>query len=120
MPHVPGADYLLGYFFEFGPAKKDGPVEVGDVLDWGRALGIEWAPWHIRLFVRLSRDYCAAQYKATKYDAAPPWPGAVKMWRWVRNEKAERRLDRDMRVLEQRKEARPDGDRKRRRDPTSG
>lgn len=118
MPHIPGGDYLLAYFFEMGPATKDGPLSMLEVRQWaGPLTGFDdWPHWQARLFVRLSRDYCAAQYEATKYNAAPPWPGAVKMWRWVRNEKAERRLDRDMRVLEQRKEARPDGDRKRRRD----
>lgn len=115
MPHVPGGEYLLAYFFEFGPATKDGPVDLLAVESWGRALGVEWKPWQARLFVRLSRDYCIAQQEAVKYNAAPPWPGAVKMWRWVRSTKAERRLDRDERMLDQRnKEARPDGDRKRR------
>jgi hypothetical protein len=93
MPHVPGSEHLLSIFFEFGPAKKDGPVEVGDVLDWGIALGIEWKPWHTRLFVRLSRDYCVAQFEATKFYAPPPWPGIAKVWDYVRAKETGRRAE---------------------------
>jgi len=74
----------MSHFFEMGPATKDGPLEMRDVLKWGEALGVEWKPWQSRLLVRLSREYCVAQQEATKFDAPPPWPGAVKMWGWVR------------------------------------
>jgi hypothetical protein len=93
MPDASGGEDLLGYFFEFGPSLPDGPVSARDVLSWGEALGIEWQPWQTRLFVRLSREYCAAQHEARPESALPPWPPAVKMWRWVENQKRERALD---------------------------
>lgn len=96
-PHVPGSDYLLKWFFEFGPCGKDGPVTVPEVLKWGDALGIEWKPWQTRLFVRLSREYVAEQYRARDVRAAPPWPDAAPMWRWVQSQKGERSLDQEER-----------------------
>lgn len=113
MPDSSGGDDLLGYFFEFGPTKAEGPAEIGDVLDWARALGIEWQPWQSRLFVRLSREYVAAQHAARPENALPPWPAAVNMWRWVRNQKAERRLDQDEAAIDQRmREKAANGNRK--------
>lgn len=92
-PGATGGEDLLAYFFEFGPATADGPVTICDILKWGEALGIEWQPWQSRLFLRLSRDYCAAQQEGKAENALPPWPPAVKMWRWVENQKRERALD---------------------------
>lgn len=100
MPDVPAGQYLLNWFFEFGPVGKDGPVTPGDVKDWGEVLGIRWKPWQARLFVRLSREYATEQHRASGYDALPPWDGAVKMWQWVRNQLAERELDRQEQMLD--------------------
>lgn len=93
MPDATGGEDLLGYFFEFGPSGTDGPVAIGEILKWGGALGIKWQPWQSRLFLRLSREYCAQQHAARPESALPPWPPAVNMWRWVENQKRERALD---------------------------
>ena len=93
---MPGADFLISILFEFGPTGKDGAVTPLEVESWARALGVEhFDPWITRLFVRLSRDYCGEQHRASKRDAQPPWTEAVKMWRWVQNQKAEKSLDRE-------------------------
>lgn len=110
MPYIPGGDYLLAYFFEFGPATKDGAVEPPDVESWARILGIEWKPWQARLFVRLSREYVAEQHRAKGYHAEPPWPGAVSMWRWVRAQQTEHRAKETLK-----QELPKDGNRKRHR-----
>lgn len=116
MPEVVAGAHLLEYFFEFGPATKDGPVTAGEVREWGTLLGVEWEPWEARLFLRLSREYCTMQHEASKRHCPPPWPPAVKMWQWVQNHLAERKMDRDEAAIEQRmkEKAQTNGNRKRR------
>lgn len=106
MPEVPGGENLLLYFFEMGPAGAKGPLTMHEVRSWAPILiGFdEWPNWQARLFVRLSREYCAQQNLARDWDAQPPWQPAVAMWRWVRNWKAEKQLDRAEREIEQRME----------------
>lgn len=99
MPDTSESNYLLNIFFEFGPATKDGPVDPLQVEAWGRALGVTFKPWQTRLFVQLSRAYCAAQFESTKHDAPCPWPEVEKMWHWARNQKAEQSLDREEKRL---------------------
>lgn len=116
MPEVPGGAALLAHFFEMGPAGVEGPLSMREVRSWAEPLtGYEdWPGWQSRLFVRLSREYCAEQHRARDYYALPPWPPAVKMWQWVRAELAERQMDRDKEAIEQRmKEAPANGNRKR-------
>ena len=75
--------------------------------------------------MELSRAYMAESFAARDYNAQPPWEEAVLMWRWVRNQRAEKSLDRferqadRQRQLEERKEKTADGSRKRRRNPAS-
>jgi len=95
LPQVPGADQIIGILFEFGPTGKEGAVIPLEVESWARALGVEFDPWMTRLFIRLSREYCGEQHRASKRDAEPPWPEALKMWRWVQNQKAEKSWDRE-------------------------
>lgn len=98
MPDVPAAGLdLLNYFFEMGPATKDGPLDMQEVRSWAPPLtgADDWPPWQARLFVRLSREYVSMQHLASKRDCPPPWPPAVAMWRWVQNQKAERSWDRE-------------------------
>lgn len=93
MPPLEFGQYLVDYLFEFGPVKKDGPIEGPDLVAWQQLLGIEWQPWQSRLLVRLSRAYLAETYAATKRDAKPPWPGAARQWKIVQQKMAERRVD---------------------------
>lgn len=97
MPDIEGLEYLVEYLFRMGPASKDGPLEMREVQSWAPVLTgyDEWPGWQAELFVRLSREYCGEQHRASKRDAEPPWPEAVKMWRWVQNQKAEKSWDRE-------------------------
>lgn len=94
MPDMPGAEYLLERLFWGGPVKKDGPLEEMDVEARGRLLGIEWEPWEAEALLRMSQGYFGEMQTASKWDAPPPWPDAVRMWQWVRNQRAERTWDR--------------------------
>ena len=112
MPDTEESNYLLSIFFEFGPVTKDGPVTAGDVLDWAKVMGVRFKPWQARMFIQLSRAYCGAQHESTNFHAPPPWPGAEKMWQWVRAQQIEQRTKA---VLDQ--EIPKNGNRQRRRDP---
>lgn len=104
MPVTHGGEHLLAYFFEMGPTTADGSLGMAEVQAWAGPLTgrDEWEPWQARLFVRLSRVYSAEQHRARSPDALPSWPYAVKMWRWVQNQMAERSFDRLERDIEHR------------------
>lgn len=97
-PDVSDIDSLFGYFFRMGPATTEGPLDMREVRSWAAVLiGHEdWPAWQAEMFVRLSREYCAAQHAARDYHAVPPWPGAVKMWAWVRAQQMDERVKRNL------------------------
>lgn len=99
MPPIRWGQYLLDYLWEIGPTKKDGPIEAQDLLAWAQLLGIEWEPYEAKLLVHLSKMYLGESHSASKREAPCPWPEFEKAWRWARNQKAEKSLDREERRL---------------------
>lgn len=95
MPPPPDGFYLIEYLFEFGPVKKGGSQELesGDLVHWEHLLGIEWKPYESRLLLRMSKAYFGEMNSATKRDAPPPWGIFAKPWKWVQQQKGERRLN---------------------------
>lgn len=93
MPPTPSLGYLLEYLFEFGPTSGEQPIGGLELEAWERLLGIEWHPWESRLMHKLSKAYISEMHAATKRDAPPPWAIFEKPWRWIQQQKAERRLD---------------------------
>ncbi len=93
MPPLRSGHYLIEYLFEFGPTNGDKPLGAVDLVAWQELLGIEWAPYEARLLVQLSRAYLGETHRATKRDAAPPWAEFERPWRWVQQQKGERRLN---------------------------
>jgi hypothetical protein len=110
MPPVPAfAPFLLEYFFELGPIKKDSAIEPIDIPGWEHVLGVEFQPWQARALLKMSRAYHVEMFSAREWDAPPPWKGAAKQWKWARNKRSEQNL----KELQQRppKEKKRDGDR---------
>lgn len=93
MPPLENGRHLLDLLFRWGPGKKDGPLEAPDIESWSRQWGIELEPWEVETLSQMSQAYMAELHGASKPDAPPPWPDAAPMWRWVKNYKAERALD---------------------------
>ena len=100
LPPVSWGRDLLDYLWEIGPTKKDGPIEAVDLVAWEHLLGIEWQPYQSRLLIKLSKAYLGESFAATKREAPCPWPEFESKWRWARNQKAEKSLDREERRLE--------------------
>lgn len=77
MPPVDTGGYLLAYFLEVGPAMAAGMGSAAITHQELRAfqdnIGLELAPWEIRILRRLSNDYLNASYLAEKSDCRPPW-----------------------------------------------
>lgn len=77
MPPLMWGDYLIGYLFEFGPTMPagmgNGPLSAVEIAAWQGLLGIEFQPWEARLLRRLSSEYLAESYAATKRDCPPPF-----------------------------------------------
>lgn len=92
MPELEHGQYLVDLLFRIGPFQKDAPLDMLVLVAWQQA-GIELSLWESETLIRLSQAYMAEAHAATKPNADPPWEEAVPMWRWVRNYKAERKLD---------------------------
>lgn len=99
MPPVDWGQYLIDYLWKFGPTKKDWPLGAEDLVAWEHLLGIEWEPFESETLIALSKAYLGESHSATKREAPCPWPEYEKAWRWARNQKAERALDREERRL---------------------
>lgn len=110
MPPLSQGEYLVDLLFRIGPVKKDGALEGPDLRDWEYLMGIELSPWEAEALAKMSNGYAAEMHAAVKPDAPPPWPAAVPMWRWVKNQKAERALDKfeEREERRQRRKARVD------------
>lgn len=80
-PNLPDnpAPYLVEYLFEVGPTVSAGmgPVILGwrDLQAWQELIGIDLAPWELRLLRRLSADYLSQSLKAEKPDCPAPFLG---------------------------------------------
>lgn len=83
MPEVEGVDHLASILFRVGPVRKEEPITEQDLESWERRRGIELAPWQADLLVDASRAYLSEMHAARKISAAPPWPPAIKMWKYV-------------------------------------
>jgi len=77
MPPVEGAEYLLEYLWEVGPAMSGsmgaGPITHEELRSWTALNGIELQPWEVRFLRRLSHEYLAESQRAEKRDAKAPW-----------------------------------------------
>lgn len=83
MPDLDGADYLVTVLFRIGPSVGEKPISEQDICFWEQRRGIELAPWQADAIVDMSRAYMSESYAAEKMSAPPPWPKAVKMWKYV-------------------------------------
>lgn len=72
-----GAQYLLGYLFEIGPAVPvgmgDGPITHCEIAAWMANTGIRLTPWEARTLRRLSVDYVREASRATQSSHPAPW-----------------------------------------------
>lgn len=67
-PGVPdGFEYLLGWFYDVGPAETGGmgpaPLSYSEIRAWRLEQGIELNPWEARILRVLSASFCAARGK---------------------------------------------------------
>jgi hypothetical protein len=76
-PVIPEASFLLGYFYEIGPALSTGAgpavITQQEFSKWQENMGIELRPWQIRLLRQLSTEYIAESNKAAKPECPAPW-----------------------------------------------
>lgn len=92
MPELEHGQHLVDLLFRIGPIKRESPIEMVDIGAWMGA-GLELSLWEAETLIRMSQAYMGESHLATKPNAEPPWEDAIPMWRWVRNYKAERALD---------------------------
>lgn len=88
MPEPPAGMYLIDALFKIGPVQHEAPISWQDLESWERRRGIELAPWQADLLVEMSKAYLGEMYAARECHALPPWPDAVPMWRYVKDEAA--------------------------------
>jgi hypothetical protein len=74
------AQYLLGYFFEIGPAiaagMGNGPITHAELQAWQGNTGIELNAWEARLLKQLSVEYVNQQHLSSVPDCPAPWSDA--------------------------------------------
>lgn len=92
VPPIEWGQHLVDLLWEFGPVKKEWPLEDVNILAIQQVLGVQFQPWESRLLLRLSREYYGEMNAATKRDAPPPWPDAAPQWQQVRNAVSARNL----------------------------
>ena len=85
-PVVQEGQYLLDILFAVGPVRGDGPVYEENLQAWEHRRGIELHPWQADIILELSRDYLSEMHAAREYNALPPWPPAINMWKYVRDQ----------------------------------
>lgn len=83
LPEIYGGEYLVAVLFRIGPIRKEEPISDEDIGHWERRRGVELAPWEADILVEMSRAYMSQMHAASKMAAPPPWPPAVKMWKYV-------------------------------------
>jgi hypothetical protein len=104
MPEITAGEYLVGALFQMGPIGKEEALDYGQIETWARVRGVSLQPWQYDLLVDLSRAYLAESYEARDRNAKAPWEPARKMWAWVKNQRAERSLDRLEKTLDKQQE----------------
>lgn len=85
-PHVPEGLYLIEILFKVGPTRGDGPLYEEHLQPWEQRRGIQLEPWQADLLLELSQKYLVESHDARDWNALPPWPPAVKMWKYVRDQ----------------------------------
>lgn len=85
-PRISGGEYLIETLFAVGPVRAEGPLYEEHLQAWERRRGIELAPWEADLLLDLSRAYLTEMHDAREWATLPPWPPAVKMWKYVRDQ----------------------------------
>lgn len=86
-PDIEFGQYLVDILFQVGPTKADGPLEEAALEPWERRRGIELQPWQADAILAMSRAYLSEMHAAGHWNAFPPWPPAVRMWKYVRDQK---------------------------------
>lgn len=114
-PDLNGGGYLVEVLFQIGPAHGEAPLAERDLEPWERRRGIMLEPWEADALVGMSQSYLAESYSARTQSALPPWPGAVKMWRYVCDKINAPKLDENLATPVTDKG--PHGTRKRHRNP---
>jgi hypothetical protein len=71
------APHLFERLMEIGPTDTAGmdrePLRPATIAAWADGLGIEVAPWEVRLLRRLSAEYLAMAREAAEVDCPSPW-----------------------------------------------
>lgn len=90
--YVPAPDmgtgkFLVDILFQIGPTRAEGPLEESALEPWERRRGIELEPWQADAILAMSRAYLTESHTAGHWNAFPPWQPAVKMWKYVRDQR---------------------------------
>lgn len=76
-PPLEAAAYLVEHLWEVGPTMAAGagvgPITFQELQSWQAQIGIELAPWEVRILRQLSFDYLDELRKAEKPDCPPPY-----------------------------------------------
>lgn len=83
LPEVEDCQHIIDILFKVGPVKREEPISELDLEGWERRRGVQLSPWYADTLIEMSRAYLSEQYSASKVSAPPPWPRAVKMWKYV-------------------------------------
>lgn len=86
LPPLNAGQYLVDVLFRVGPVDKEAPINEAALEVWERRRGIALSPWEADTLVDMSRAYLAEMYAARQWAAMPPYPPAVKMWKYVRDQ----------------------------------
>jgi hypothetical protein len=77
MPPLIGHEYLLGLFWDIGPAMSgamgSGPLTHAEIESAQRNLRTVLSPWECKMLRRLSIEYLNESQRAEKFDAKAPW-----------------------------------------------
>ncbi|KAK1548909.1 hypothetical protein Q3G72_017525 [Acer saccharum] len=117
-PDLDAGAYLLEILFQIGPAFAEAPLTEGDLEPWERRRDVKLEPWEAECVISMSRAYLGESHTAREPSALPPWPGAVKMWRFVCDKINAPKLEENLAIPI--KDKAPNGNRKRHRNPTPG
>ena len=76
MPDPGPAAYLLGIFWDVGPALSEGmgpfAVGYGELRAWQECMGVQLSPWEAGVLRDLSREYCHELRSAADPQVAAP------------------------------------------------
>ena len=90
MPPLDCGDYLIRHLYDIGPTiaagMGSGPVTYSEMEAWQRVTGIQLLPWEASLLRRLSGEYAAESFAATKRDRPAPFGSPISTRRSTQSE----------------------------------